>query len=457
MEYTRRVAEFVVGTRFEDILASAVAMAKGAILDAVGVALAGSQEEAGEVAAGLARDEGGREEAAVFGHHFRTGAAFAAFANGVATHAMDFDASFTMMGQPMAGLAAATFAQGQASGVSGRELLTAYLVGYETTGKLVWSMPAKWGDGGWHATATLGTLGCTAAASRLLGLDAERTSLALGIASSMASGSVGNFGTMSKPLHAGLAARNGVQAARLAQRGFTGNNRMLDGPFYETFAPEQKPELERLDELGKSWEVENGVRYKAYPSGGLAHTAIDAVLALRAEHQISPDAVARIDVKATPYTASRIVFRVPETELQAKFSMPYLLSRSLINGAVTLDHFGDEAIRDPQVIALAERIFMEADPSLDRAPRGGRPSIVTVQLTNGQTLERRVDFPKGSPEAPMSQAELEAKFLTCARHALDETVAQRVMAMLKELESLSDLSELGELLAGGPVPAAARA
>src|SRR5687767_3857197 len=111
MEYTQRVAEFVVGTRFEDVPASAVAAAKGAILDAVGVALAGSQEEAGEVAAGLARDEGAREEAAVFGHRFRTGAASAAFANGVATHAMDFDASFTMMGQPMAGLAAASYAQ----------------------------------------------------------------------------------------------------------------------------------------------------------------------------------------------------------------------------------------------------------------------------------------------------------------------------------------------------------
>lgn len=427
--HTGRVAEFISGLRYEQIPAGALAPAKDAILDSLGVALAGSQDSVGRIAAELAREEGSREEAALFGHGFRSSSMNAAFANGASTHAMDFDASFAIMGQPMAGLTATVFAVAEPRGANGRQLLEGYVAGFEVTAKVAWSMPENWSGTGWHATASIGSLGCTAAAAKLLRLNAEQCARALGIASSMASGSVGNFGTMSKPLHAGLAARNGIHAARLAHKGFTGSEQMLDGAgngFHQTFVPGMPPDLEPLEELGKKWDVERGMRYKAYPSGGLAHTAIDAALALRAQDGIAADAVERIEVRATPYTARRIVFGIPETELQAKFSMPYLVARALVDGAVTPDAFTDEAIREPAVIALARKVHMTADVSLDDSPTGGRPCVLRVVMKDGRSVERRVDYPKGSAEAPFTSADIEAKFRSCAQRVLPESDVEQI-------------------------------
>lgn len=454
MEYTKKVAEFIANTRYGDIPPRAIDAAKGAILDGVGVALAGSGEEAGRIASELAREEGAKAEAAVFGRGFRSSAASAAFANGVAAHAMDYDASFTMGGQPMAGLVPAVFALAEASGASGRQLVEAYVVGYEVTGKVVWSVPAHGTDAGWHSTATAGTLGCTAAAAHLLGLDVEQTRNALGIATSMASGVVWNFGTMSKPLHAGLAGRNGVLAARLAQRGFTGNASVLEGPdgYFASFGRGTADDLKPLAELGSTFEVESGVKYKFYPCGGLTHTAIDAVLALRAEHKLDASVVERIDVQVTDFTGRRIIYRIPQTELQGKFSMPYIVARALIDGLLTPDTFSEAAIRDRSVLALAERVFMEIDPALEDAPGAGRPCVVTIQLKDGRTLSRRLDFPKGSTEVPLTNEELVGKFTACARRVLPEPAVGELGKLLQSLESVADARVLGDLLMGQPRP-----
>jgi 2-methylcitrate dehydratase PrpD len=452
MTTTKKVAEFVARLEYTRIPPSAIDWAKSGLLDSVGVALAGSHEAPGRIAAEHARDESEKNEAALFGHGVRSSSTLAAFANGTASHAMDFDASFVMMGQPMAGLAATVFALAELLHASGKQLLEAYVAGFEVTAKLAWSMPVSWSEGGafWHATATIGSLGCTAAAARLLHLEPDSVSRALGIASSMASGSVGNFGTMSKPLHAGLAARNGVTAARLAQRGFTGSEHMLEesAGFYATFAPGLPPDLERFDELGRTWDVDGGIRYKAYPCGGLAHTAIDAALALRGEAGIAPEAIEAIDVAATRYAAGRIIYGIPETELQAKFSMPYLVACALIDGKVTPDSFTDEAIREPRVLALAAKVQMHGDDRLDSDSSGRRPSILSVRLRDGRTSERRVDYPKGSAEVRLSRDELEDKFRSCARRVLGEPAVEQALGILNRLESLDDVGRLSTLLMG---------
>lgn len=451
MAETRAIAEFVVNTSFADIPARAIRGAKEAILDSVGVALAGSQDDPGRIAADLARDEGARAEAAVFGQGFRTSAMLAALVNGAAAHALDFDASFAIMGQPTAGLAPAVFALGEPLGVSGRRLLEAYVAGFEVTAKLAWSMPEHWGEGGWHATATLGSFGCTAAASRLLGLDADQALMALGIVSSMAGGVVANFGTMSKPLHAGLAARNGLLAAKLAQRGWTGGPSVLDahGGFYAAFAPGMTPNPAPFAELGKTFDLENGVRFKAYPCGGLTHSAVDALLALRREHHLAADSIERIDVAVTKYTASRIVYRIPETALQGKFSMAYILARTALDGELTVDTFSEEAIRVPAVLALAEKVHMAVDPALEHDTAGGRPARVTVHLRDGRSLSGRVNHPKGGPESPLADDELRGKFSSCARRVLGEGAASDALRLLDDLENVENVSTLSNLLLGG--------
>ncbi len=464
MEYTRSIAEFVTRAHLDMVPEAARVAAKSAIVDAVGVSLGGSVEAAATIAAQLAQEENARPESAVFGHGFRTSAQQAAWANGVAAHALDFDASYVTMGQPMAGLAPAVFALADAQESSGSRLLTAYLVGYEITGKLVRTIATRSDGSAWHATATVGTLGCAAAASHLLNLSEDEVRMALGIAASMASGIVANFGTMTKPLHAGLAARNGVLAARLAQRGFTGNASVLEvtNGYFDAFAGGTLDETRYLEDLGQLWEIERGVRYKAYPCGGLSHSAIDAALTLRQQHHPRPEAIESVKVQVSSYTASRIVFGIPENETQAKFSMGYVVARALLDGKLTPNTFTEEAIRDPATVALARRVQMEVDPAFTMSRRvdanGQRvnaPATVTVRLTDGRELTHQVLAPKGGPENPMTREELREKFHTCAERALSGGDARQALEELLNLERLRNVRVLTDLLMGTPAHAPA--
>ncbi len=449
MEYTRKISEFVVKTRYEEIPVKAIETSKKAIIDCVGVTLAGSRESAGRIAAELVREEKSNGEASVFGQGFKSSALMAALANRTASHALDYDYSFTLMGQPTAGLAPAIFAMGEAVGACGRDFLEAFVVGFEVTTKLAWSMPEHSSKGGWHATGTLDSLGTTAACSKLLRLNREAVQMALGIATSMASGVVWNFGTMTKPLHAGLAARNGVLAAKLASKGFTGNPLVLEGAkgFHESFSRELPIDLAPLEGLGVSFDVvEQGVRFKAYPCGGLTHSAIDATLEMRKQHSLTAQMIDVIRVGVTPHAHSRIVYRIPKSGLQGKFSMAYILARAIIDGKVTLDTFTDEAVLNPAVLNLAEKVQMEVDPDLEENEEGSRPCTVMVHLKDGRSLSRSVEYPKGTPQSPLSAKELKEKFVECAKRALKEKAANQALEMLEALEGLESVAPLCQLL-----------
>jgi 2-methylcitrate dehydratase PrpD len=322
-------------------------------------------------------------------------------------------------------------------GASGREILGAYVAGFEVTAKLVYALRAS-GQDGWHAPGTLGSLGAAAACARLLKLDGGRIEMALGIAASMAGGVVCNFGTMTKPLHVGLGARNGVLAAKLARSGFTENPAAIEARnglfdvFYHATSSGNGP----LDELGKSFALAtDGVRIKPYPCGGLTHQAIDAVLDFRANHGITADMIESIDVNVTPHTHNRIAFRIPETGIQGKFCMG-------------LDAFTDSAVKDPSVLKLAEKVRMRPDDNLKAENEGGRPCRVTIHLKNGRTHTREAQHARGSPEVPMSDEELKAKFMECARRSIGESSARRIADCVERLETLEDMRTLGELLTG---------
>lgn len=451
MERTQRIAEFVAAADYARIPPAALQRAREAILDSVGVALAGSREEASRIAAATAREEGSSPRASVIGHGFRASPMLASLVNGVSAHALDFDASFTIMGQPMSGLAPTVLALSESAGASGRQLLQAYVAGFELTAKLAWSMPAHAETGAWHGAGTLGTFGCTAAACNLLGLDAGKTVMALGIAGSMACGVVRNYGTMTKPLHAGLAARNGVLAARLAQQGHTASAAILQAPggIYDSFARGMTLDPAVFDALGRDFELEaGGVSIKPYPCGGLTHPAVDAVLGLRKEHGLAAKAIERIDVGITPFTGKRIAYRIPQTGLQGKFSMAYVLARTVIDGQLTLDTFTDAAVRDPGVLALAEKVHTALDPELAGYDRGIYPCKVSIHLADGRALFRRVDHPKGTPESPLTADELRQKFLDCAGRVLEPAAAIETLDRLEQLHAQETLHPLGRLLSG---------
>ena len=450
MDCTKKAAEFVAGSTFEAIPAPGVESAKTAIIDSVGVALAGSQEKSARIAALLARGEGAKEESTLIGQGFRSSALLAALANGTAGHALDYDYSYIQMGQPMAGLVAATFSLGEALGASGREILAAYVAGYEVTARLVAALAPRMNQSSWHSAATVGSIGTTAASARLLGLNPEAVGMALGIAASMASGIVANFATMTKPLHAGLAAKNGVLAARLARAGFTSNGAILERGkgFLQAFGGGPPVDEAGFATLGRKFALVDGIRIKPYPCGGLTHSAVDALLALRARHGLTPAAVARIEVGVTQRTYENIVYDKPQNGLQGKFSMPYILARALVHGKLTLDHFTDEAVGDSSIRDLGEKIAMTHNPAFeDGVDR--RPSEVTVRLKEGRTLSHRVDCPKGGPESPMTAAEIREKFSQCAGRALGKEEVARALELLENLEQLGDPAPLFRLLLGG--------
>lgn len=450
MDVTAKLAKFVTELDYNQIPSEAVKTAKIAVRDCLGVALAGSQEEDAKICGEIARRENARQETSVVGQKFQTSALNAALANGTAAHALDFDHSFTMMGQPTAPIVPAAFALGEALGASGRRIIEAYVAGFEVTGKLVHSLRDSAHDG-WHAPSTLGVFGATAACGKLLGLDGAQMQMALGITASMAGGIVANFGTMTKPLHVGLGARNGVLASKLARGGYTANGKAIEGGFglYQVLHQDAPLHEAAIDELGHSYAlVTDGLRIKPYPCGGLTHEVIDAVLEFRAKHGLTAEMIDSIDVDVVKHTFDRIVFRVPQTGIQGKFCMPYLVARAIIDGKIGLHVFTDRAVRDQNVLKLAERVQMNLDPNLKKSDAAGRPCRVTIHLKNGQTLTREAQHAKGGPEYPMSEAELREKFTECAGEAIDPRKAAQALDYIENLETLSDIRPLCDILRG---------
>jgi 2-methylcitrate dehydratase PrpD len=461
MRNTKYVVDYIVSSRFEAIPGQALTVAKGAIQDCVGVALAGARHPAGAIPAEWARRNTGAGAATVWGQNFKTAAHDAALVNGTAAHALDYDdVTWGLIGHPSVSLVPSVLAIAETLNASGRDVLHAYVVGFEVMAKLGrTTQPRHSLDGGWHATGTIGAFGATAACCKLLGLDAERTAHALGIVYSMTSGNVSNFGTMCKPLHAGLAARNAVEASLWAQAGFTSLPHPFDGPrsFHEVYSRGLPADMQPLEELGKIYElVVRGVVIKPYPCGVALHPAIDAVHALKQEHAIDPDEIASAEAGVTKYTFDKLCYLVPQTGLEAKFSMPYTIARSLLDERIGFDTFTDRLVQDERAQALTRRISMYVHPGIENAWKiGSRPVNVRLHLRDGRVLERQVDISKGNPEVAMTPAELNVKFEDCARLSLDPAAMNAASQALQDIESLAAISELTRCLRGQRRAAAA--
>lgn len=461
MQHTKQVVDFIVSSRLEAVPAQAVAVAKGAIQDCVGVALAGARQPAGAIPAEWARKAAGTGSATVWGQQFKTSPHDAALVNGTAAHALDYDdVTWGLIGHPSVSLVPAVFAVGEAINACGRDVLHAYVVGFEVMAKLGrTTQPRHSLDGGWHATGTIGAFGATAACCKLLGLDAERTAHALGIVYSMTSGNVSNFGTMCKPLHAGLAARNAVEAALWAQAGFTSLPHPFDGPrgFHEVYSRGLPADMAPLAELGKVYElVVRGVVIKPYPCGVALHPAIDAVHALKKEHAIKPDDVVSGEAGVTRYTFDKLCYLVPQTGLEAKFSMPYAIARALIDDSIGFDTFTDRLVREETAQALTRRISMYVHDGIESSWKmGSRPVNVRLTLRDGRVLERQVDISKGNPEVALTPAELNVKFEDCARLSLDAAAMKAASQGLQNIEAVKAIAELTHYLGGGKRAAAA--
>jgi len=416
------------------------AAAARAVLDTVGVTLAGASEPAARIVARVATpDTAG--PCGVLGTRARGIAVAAALVNGTAAHALDFDdMCFVSLAHPSAPLVAAGLAAAELVDAPGRALLDAYIVGFEIEGRLGRTMNPRHYERGWHCTSTLGTIGAAAAASRLLGLNADATCHALAIAASEASGFKENFGSMVKPLHAGLAARNGVLAALLAQAGLSASADAIGGSqgFLAAMCSERDSAGfdEAVADLGARWEiVETGITVKLYPSCAATHPMLDVVLDLRREHQFTGEDVDAIDVGVDRITPTVLIHDHPTTGLQAKFSMPFCAAAAAVRGHVGIDTFDDQALRNPAIDAVRQRVTMAVDATVDPAAPPLTQARVRIRLRDGRVLERLASGARGYPERPASDEELGRKFLSCAMRVLPDPAAQQALATLRAIDA----------------------
>ena len=459
----QRLAERIRGFGPAQMTPQATALARTAIIDTLGVALAGSAEACTTI---LLRTPGIAEApgpCTLFGTGRKTSALDAAFVNGAASHALDFD-DFS---QPMGGhqsvpLVAPLFAVAEARGLSGAQLIQSYVVGIETEIRLARAVNFQHYDKGWHPTATLGVFGAAAAVGHLVGLDEARLAVALAIAASFASGIKATFGTMVKPLHVGQCCRNGLLAMLLAEAGYDANPAALEHRqgFLNAFNGPGAYDAERMFEGWASpLEVTSPTMgLKQFPCCGSTHPAISMMLALRQEEGVTAAEVERIEImphmRRLPHTDNPD----PRTPLAAKFSVQYAVARALLDGAVRLKHFEGEAHMDPAARAIMARTTVRPHPDMpdDAAEQFG--AEVRVTLRDGRVAARRVDGLIGrGGDNPMSGEELWAKFYDCGRRVLPKQDIMPLFERLESFDKVADIRDVTRLLATRPRPGAAPA
>lgn len=441
------IAERIAAIAYDDLPAEAVRWAKAAVLDTVGVTLAGAGEECAQIVGRVLASGGG--ECLIFGSDRRAAPLDAALINGTASHGLDFDdVSNSLGGHPSAPILPALFALAETLDCTGRDFIAAYVAGFETETRIGRGVNLHHYEKGWHPTATLGVFGATAACCHLMALDRAKTAQALAIAASFAAGIKANFGTMTKPLHVGHTARSGLFAATLAREGFTANPAALEHKqgFLMVFNGAGNFDAEAiLKDWGRPYDiVRPGLGIKQHPCCGSTHPAVDAMLLLRGEHRIAPETalgrVARIDSWTHPRRLAHTDRPDPQSGLDAKFSVQYCLARALLEGRILLEHFEGEAFRDPAARALMRRIHAAPHPEMDAASGEHLGAEVRITFDDGRTIAKRIGAALGrGPDNPLPLDALYGKFADCAGRALPPSQVERLQRLLLQLDEAPSL------------------
>jgi len=459
---TKYVAQFVLNTKYENIPSDVLALGKKSILDGFGLALAGSLAESGPISRKYLQSlDVCNGKSTIIGCALKSAPRFAAFTNGISIHADDFDDTqlavakdrvYGLLTHPTAPVLPPSFAIAELGNVSGKDFLLAYHLGVEVETKLAEASSPRHYEDGFHSTGTFGTLGSATACAKMRAFPLEKILTTYGIAASEASGLRENFGTMTKPFHAGHAAEGGVVAADLASLGWTAAPRILEAPrgFFHAYSGTFDPSA-IMSKLGNPWTfAAPGISLKPYPSGSLTHPAMTALLRLIQKYNIAPADVDKIDVGTNHNMPNALIHHKPQTGLQAKFSMEFCLSVLLLERKAVLSQFTDAYVRRPEVQDMIRRINFSVDPVAEKAGFDKMTSLITVHLKDGRTLKDQADFAKGSPADPMTFEEATAKFRGCAEYAeWPQSKTEKIIDFIKALESVPDVSVLSPLLSSG--------
>lgn len=436
------------------------ALATNHLVDGVAVMLAGATEESGRLVRAHLREVGGKPQAAVLGSALRAPLQLAAWANGVAGHAMDYDDTqlatdpqsvYGLLTHPTVPVLAAALAAAEGTGAGGAATLDAYIVGVEVACRIADAIDPRHYRDGFHSTATMGGFGAAAAAARLYGCDLDQTRRAFGLAASMGAGLRENFGTMTKPFHAGRAAESGLLAVLLARRGWTAAPDILEAQrgFFSAAAGGFDP-TKISGVLGRPYFfIAPGISIKPYPSGSLSHPAQDVLLDLVRAHDLRPEQIERINVGTNSHVPNALIHTRPTTALEGKFSLQFQMAIGVLDRAAGIAQFVDAKVRDPRTRALMERVHVHVDPEIEALGYNEMRMTVAITLTDGRRLEGHADAARGHPRKPMSRADLTEKFMDCAALVMPGDQAASALAHLWDIRMIDRVADLVPMLAGG--------
>jgi 2-methylcitrate dehydratase PrpD len=439
---TAELARRAASLRPDDLPEEVRLLARQCVLDWLAVTLAGSREPLSGILLAEAEEQGGAPAATVIGHRLKLPTQQAALVNGAASHALDYDdVNMTMGGHPTAPLLPAVLALAEARGVGGAQAIAAFVAGYETEcriGALV--APGHYARG-FHSTATIGSFGAAAAAANLMGLGAQRTAMALGIAGTEAAGLKSMFGTMCKPLHAGKAAQNGLLAASLAARGFTSRDDVLECEqgFARTQSPDFRPER-ALARPQHGWHLCDNL-FKYHAACYLTHAPIECARALRLEPGFAPGAVREAVLKLDAGAATVCNIPAPRTGLEAKFSLRLTTAMALAGlDTAALGSYSEKTAGDPLLASLRDKVTVEFQRDWPHTV-----AELELRLADGSVLRARHDSGVPASDLAAQGRRLQAKFMSLAAPVLGSAQAERLAAAVAALDRLASIAELTRL------------
>ncbi|MFB9808880.1 MmgE/PrpD family protein [Haladaptatus pallidirubidus] len=451
---TEQLCEFVTGVEYNDIPESVTEHAKLMIRDTLGVSIAATKTQPFERIRAAKRQDlnHGLSTARVPGTPIRASLGDAGLLNGILAHALDFDDVHPDMGgHPSSPVLSALLPISEQQNASGKEFLRAFILGTEVEITLANVLNPGHYERGWHPTAILGTVGAATAVGALCDQDDDTLRYAVGIAASQAGGIKANFGTMTKSYHVGRAARSAIEAAQLAEEGFTSNPDALEtdfGGFCDLFQGTPGYDFaDHIEKLGNPWKILSPkVGFKPYPCCGSTHGAIDAALAIREnlDGNLDLECVKSIEIEEHPRRLGHTNRPYPRTPLDAKFSVQYCVTSALRNGDVWFDHFTLEAVEGDRQNVPLDRVTIQERPEEFANDDWG--AEVIVRLTDGTEESVRIPAPKGSADNPMTDKELEHKYGRCVAHVLPKERASESISLFERLENLDDVTELLDVL-----------
>lgn len=453
--YTERLARLVADATYESLSSEAVSAAKRAVLDTIGVTLAGSSDDASGIMVGHVKALGGKREASVFASAFKTSAPLAALANGMMAHVLDYDdGAWAWFGHASAVVLPAVLAVCESRQSTGKDVILGHVVGLEAAARIGLACGDRAYLMGWHNTSTIGSIGAAMGASKILKLDEKQTAVAIGIAASLASGLLkANVGTMTKPFHAGHGAENGVSAALLADRGFTASHTALEGEFgfCRIFNGGGEYWPDRLtDGFGSPWNIATpGLLVKPYPSCRSTHPGIDAALYIRKTYRPDPTKIREIEFRTSNAVEEILQHHRPRVNLEGRFSLEYCAALALLHGEVALKHFMNPGwFTDAQVQQLVAKAKYVHPPGWERGVEA--PQEVLVKMADGSVYSKLVGVhdTSGDPGNPMTEAEIVSKYHDCASLVMSAAEVEQSLEMVRSLEHIGDISQLMHVVSG---------